>query len=81
MKIDVHGMRVEAAIKHIIKSIDIALDHRDYVVEITHGFNRGSAIQKRVLSLQQKDHPSILRVRSHLTNPGISIIDLRIEID
>ncbi len=81
MKIDVHGLRVEAAIQHVLKSIDVALDHRDYVIEVTHGFNRGSAIQKRVLSLQQSDHAAILRVRSHLFNPGVSIIDLKIEID
>ncbi len=81
MKIDVHGMMVESALNHIFKSINLALDYQDYVLEITHGFNRGSAIQKRILQLTKDDHPSIMRVRSHVLNPGVSIIDLKISFD
>ena len=76
-----HGLVVDQALIYIFKSINLALDHSDYVLEIMHGFNRGSAIQRRILKLSSEDHPSIVRVRSHILNPGVSIIDLKVDFD
>lgn len=77
MKIDVHGLRVHEALGMIMKTIDAAVARRDLTVEITHGFHGGARIQHRVLQLTACDHPAILRVRSKIDNPGISIVELR----
>jgi DNA-nicking Smr family endonuclease len=77
MKIDVHGLRVQEAMNLIRFSIDQAVARRELTLEITHGFHGGARIQHRVLRLSAVDHPAILRVRSKIDNPGISIVELR----
>ena len=78
MKIDVHHMWVKEAMAYIMKQIDVCVDNQDSVLEVVHGFNQGVAIKSKLLRLNHEDHPAILRVRSHIHNPGISVIDLRV---
>ena len=81
MKVDVHGLLVREVDPVIFKYIDLCVSRKERSLEVTHGFNKGHAIQRKVLSLTQADHPCIIRVRSHLLNPGISIIDIKVNFD
>lgn len=80
MKIDVHSMYVEEAMDLILKQIELCVKYNDNTLEVVHGFNKGSAIKSRVLKLTSKNHPAIIRARSHIFNPGITIIDIRVNL-
>ena len=80
MKIDVHQLMAKEAIAFVLKQIDVCIAKKDAVLEVVHGFNHGVAIKARLAKLSAQHHPAIIRVRSHIQNPGISIIDLRVSL-
>lgn len=81
MKIDVHQMLAKEALDLVIRQIDVCVKNRDPVLEVVHGFNHGVAIKARILKLSSVHHPAIIRVRSHILNPGISVIDLKVNMN
>lgn len=72
LKIDIHGMRVEAArfrLESIIQSCNAQISE----IVVIHGYNSGQALKDMVGELQA---PRIKKIRATL-NEGQTIIDLK----
>ena len=74
VKIDLHGLRQEEAIKVIDKAI-AAAGPTTYQLQLIHGFNRGISLRSMIYDLYQYD-PKVKRVIPG-DNPGITILVLK----
>ena len=79
-EIDVHGLTVAQAKSLIESTLNYAVRKKELSIAVIHGFHEGNRI-KTMLHNNGITHPSIIRVRSKIDNPGITIIDLRMKID
>ena len=74
VKIDLHGLRQEEAIKVIDKAV-AAAGPATYQLQLIHGFNRGSSLRSMIYDWYQYD-PKVKRVIPG-DNPGITILVLK----
>ena len=76
-EIDVHGMRVEEAVKTLSQIIKDAPD-TVYRIRVVHGYHRGNALQRAIYDEFDYFHTSdrVLRLEGG-SNPGITEIVLR----
>lgn len=81
MEINVHGLTLMEAKQVIQKAVQEAIRKNDSSLLINHGFNHGNKIKTMVLNDHSISHPLIIRRRSHLLNPGVTIFDLKVEFD
>lgn len=72
LKIDIHGMRVEAA-KFRLASIIQSCNADVTEIVVIHGYNSGQALKEMVRALEA---PRIKQIRASL-NEGQTIIDLK----
>ena len=74
IKIDLHGLRQEEAIKVIDKAL-AAAGPATYQLQLTHGYNRGTSLRTMIRDWYQYDS----KVKRILPgdNPGITILVLK----
>ncbi|HZK38564.1 MAG TPA: Smr/MutS family protein [Clostridia bacterium] len=72
LKIDIHGMRVEAA-KFRLESLIQSCNAQVTEIVVIHGYNSGRALKDMVRALQA---PRIKQIRASF-NEGQTIIDLK----
>ena len=77
IKIDIHGMYQEEAIKVIDKAIAKA-DFRTYQIQLIHGYNRGTSLRTMIYDWY-KYEPKVKRIMPG-DNPGITVLVMR-ELD
>ena len=74
VKIDLHGLRQEEAIKKIDKAIASA-GPGTYHLQIVHGFNRGTSLRSMIWDWY-RDDPRIVRMMPG-DNPGVTVMVLK----
>ena len=74
VKIDLHGLRQEEAIKVIDKAIASA-GPTTYQIQLIHGYHRGTNLRTMIKEWYQYD-PKVKRIMPG-DNPGITILVLR----
>ena len=74
VKIDLHGMRQEEAIKVIDKAI-AAADTTTYQIQLIHGFNRGTSLRSMIYDEYRYD-TKVKRIIPG-DNPGITILVMK----
>ena len=74
VKIDLHGLRQEEAVKVIDKAI-AAAGPSTYQLQLIHGFNRGTSLRTMIYDCYRYD-PKVKRVTPG-DNPGITILVLK----
>ena len=74
VKIDLHGLRQEEAIKVIDKAIASA-GPATYQLRLIHGYHRGTNLRSMIQDEYRSD-PDVLRIIPG-DNPGITILVLR----
>ena len=74
VKIDLHGLRQEEAIKVIDKAI-AAAGATTYHLQLIHGYNRGTSLKNMIID-EYRYHPKVLRIQPG-DNLGITVLVLR----
>ncbi len=74
VKIDLHGLRQEEAVRVIDKAIASA-GPMTYQLQLIHGYNRGTSLRRMIYDWYQYE-PRIKRIIPG-DNPGITILVLR----
>ena len=74
IKIDLHGLRQEEAIKVIDRAIKNA-GPTTYHLQLIHGFHRGTSLRSMIYDWYQND-PHVKRVIPG-DNPGITVLVLK----
>lgn len=74
VKIDLHGLRQEDAIKVIDKAL-AAAGPATYQLQLIHGFNRGTSLRNMIRDWYQYD-PKVKRIIPG-DNPGITVLVLK----
>ena len=74
VKVDLHGLRQEEAIKVINKAI-AASDSTTYQIQLIHGFNRGTSLRSMIYDEYRYDK-KVKRIIPG-DNPGITILVLK----
>ena len=74
VKIDLHGLRQEEAMKVIDQAIQKA-DASTYQIQLIHGYNRGTNLRTMIYDWYQYE-PKIRRIIKG-DNPGITILVLK----
>ena len=74
VKIDLHGLRQDEAIKVINKAI-AAADSTTYQIHLIHGYNRGTSLRSMIHDWYRYD-PKVKRIMSG-DNPGITVLVLK----
>ncbi len=74
VKIDLHGMTQEQAIKVIDKAI-AAAGPGTYQLHLVHGYNRGTSLRTMIKDWYQYD-PKVRRIMPG-DNPGVTVLVLK----
>ena len=74
VKIDLHGLRQEEAIKVIDKAL-AAAGPTTYQLQLIHGYHRGTSLRSMIYDWYQ-DHSKVKRIVKG-DNPGITVLVLR----
>ena len=74
VKIDLHGMRQEEAIRVIDKAIAGA-DSTTYQIQLVHGYNRGTRLREMIYDWYRYE-PKVKRIIPG-DNPGVTILVMR----
>ena len=74
VKIDLHGLRQEEAMKVIDKAIASA-DPTTYQLQLIHGYNRGTNLRSMIYDWYQYE-PKVKRIMPG-DNPGITVLVLK----
>ncbi len=74
IKIDLHGLRQEEAVKVIDRAI-AAADSTTYQLQLVHGYNRGTNLRTMIYDEYRYD-PKVKRIIPG-DNPGITILILK----
>ena len=74
VKIDLHGMTQDEAVKKIDQAIAKA-DPATYQLHLIHGFNRGTALRSAIHDLYRYD-PKVKRIMPG-DNPGVTVLVLK----
>lgn len=74
VRIDLHGLRQEEAIRVIDKAI-AAAGPMTYQLQLIHGYNRGTSLRTMIREWYQYE-PKVKRIMPG-DNPGITILVLR----
>ncbi len=74
VKIDLHGLRQDEAIKVINKAI-AAADSTTYQIQLIHGYNRGTSLRSMIYEEYRYD-PKVKRIMPG-DNPGITVLVIR----
>ena len=74
VKIDLHGMRQEEAIRVIDKAI-AAADSSTYQIQLIHGYNRGTSLRNMIYD-EYRYEKKVKRIIPG-DNPGITILVLK----
>ena len=74
VKIDLHGMRQEEAIKVINRAI-AAADNTTYQIQLIHGYNRGTNL--RTMIYDEFRYESKIKRIIPGDNPGITILVMK----
>lgn len=74
VKIDLHGLRQDEAIKVINKAI-AAADSTTYQIRLIHGYNRGTSLRSMIYEEYRYD-PKVKRIMPG-DNPGITVLVIR----
>ncbi len=74
VKIDLHGLRQEDAIKVIDKAL-AAAGPATYQLQLIHGYNRGTSLRNMIRDWYQYD-PKVKRIIPG-DNPGITVLVLK----
>ena len=74
IKIDLHGMRKDEAVKAIDKAIAVA-DSTTYHIQLVHGYHRGTSLRSMIYDEYRYD-PKVKRIMPG-DNPGITVLVLR----
>ena len=74
VKIDLHGLRQDEAIKVIDKAV-AAAGPATYQLQLIHGYNRGTSLRSMIYDWYQCD-PKVKRILPG-DNPGITILVLK----
>ena len=74
VKIDLHGMRQEEAIKVIDKAINTA-GPMTYQIQLIHGYHRGTNLRSMIREWYQYE-PKVKRIMPG-DNPGITVLVLK----
>ena len=74
MKIDLHGMNKDQAIKAIDKSLESA-GSSVYQIHLIHGYNRGTSLRSMVYDWYRYE-PKVKRIIPG-DNPGITVLVLK----
>ena len=74
VKIDLHGLRQEEAVKAIDKALASA-GPGTYHLQIVHGFNRGTNLRSMIRDWYRAD-PRIVRMMPG-DNPGVTVMVLK----
>ena len=74
VKIDLHGLRQEEAMKVIDEAL-AAAGPATYQLQLIHGYNRGTSLQSMIHDWYRHD-PKVKRVIPG-DNPGITVLVLR----
>jgi DNA-nicking Smr family endonuclease len=74
VKIDLHGLQQEEAIKVIDKALKNA-DESTYQIKLIHGYNRGTSLKNMIIE-EYRYHPKVRRIEPG-DNLGTTILVLR----
>lgn len=74
VKIDLHGLRQEEAMKVIDKAIKDA-DAMTYQIHLIHGYNRGTSLRTMIYDWYRYD-PKVKRIIPG-NNPGVTVLVMR----
>ena len=74
VKVDLHGLRQEEAIKVIDKAI-AAADSTTYQIQLIHGYNRGTSLRTMIYDEYRYDR-KIKRIIPG-DNPGITVLVMK----
>lgn len=74
VKIDLHGLRQEEAMRMIDRAIASAGPHT-YQLQLIHGYNRGTSLRSMIHDWYQCD-PKVKRIIPG-ENPGITVLVLK----
>ena len=74
VKIDLHGLRQEEAIRVINKAI-AAADTTTYQIQLIHGYNRGTSLRRMIYEEYQYE-PKVKRIIPG-DNPGITVLVMK----
>ena len=74
VKVDLHGLRREEAIKVISRAIEAA-DNTTYQIQLIHGYNRGTSLRSMIYD-EFRYEPKVKRIIPG-DNPGVTILVLR----
>ena len=74
MKIDLHGMNQEQAIKAIDKAL-ASTDSSVYQIQVIHGYNRGTNLRTMIQDWYRYE-PKVKRIMPG-DNPGITVLVLK----
>ena len=74
VKIDLHGLRQEEAVRVIDRALDEA-DCGTYQLQIIHGYNRGTSLRTMIHDWYRYE-PKVKRILPG-DNPGITVLVLR----
>ena len=74
VKIDLHGMRQEEAMKVIDKALASA-GPTTYQLQLIHGYNRGTSLRSMIYDWYQYE-PKVKRIMPG-DNPGITVLVLK----
>ena len=74
VKIDLHGLRQEEAVRVIDRAIASA-GTETYQLQLVHGYNRGTSLRSMIYDWYRSD-PKVLRIMPG-DNPGITVLVLK----
>ena len=74
VKLDLHGMFQDEAIKTIDRALKAA-DDSTYQIQLIHGYNRGTSLRSMIHDWYQYD-PKVKRIVPG-DNPGITVLVLK----
>ena len=74
VRVDLHGMFREDAVKAIDRALKAA-DDSTYQIKLIHGYNRGTSLKNMIMD-EYRYHPKVLRVVPG-DNLGITVLVLR----
>ena len=74
VKLDLHGMRQEEAIRAIDRVLDAA-GPMTYQLQLIHGYHRGTSLRSMIHD-EYRWHEKVLRIMPG-DNPGITVLVLR----
>ncbi len=74
VKIDLHGLRQDEAVKRIDKAI-AAAGSTTYQIQLIHGYNRGTSLRSMIYDWYRYE-PKVKRIVPG-DNPGITVLILK----